>query len=57
MNFTKDQWNHGCKIMIYKFIQHIIKEHPSLLKELLEPWRVEFINIWLQCQKMCVLIN
>ena len=36
VNFTIDQWNHGWKIMIYKFIQQTIKENPLLLKDLLE---------------------
>ena len=26
VNFTIDQWNHGCRIMIWKCIQHIMKK-------------------------------
>ena len=35
-NFTIDQQNQGCNIMIYKCIQHIMKETLLLMKDLLE---------------------
>ena len=34
-----------CSIMIYKFIQHARKRNVLLLKDLLEPSRIKFINI------------
>ena len=37
LNFKIDQWNHGCRIMVEKHIQHITKENLLLLKDLLEP--------------------
>ena len=33
-NFTIDQWNHGCRIIIMKSIQHITKVNLLLLKDL-----------------------
>ena len=37
MNLAIDQWNHGCRIMIYKCIQHTMKVNLLLLKDLLKP--------------------
>ena len=34
-SFTLYQWNHGCRIIIHKCIQHITKENMLLLKDLL----------------------
>ena len=55
-NFTKDLWNHQCKIMIWKYFQHITKENLLLLKDLLEPERTKYAFIPLQYKKLCVLI-
>ena len=33
MNVTIDQWNNFCRIMIWKCIQHIMKENLLLLKD------------------------
>ena len=40
-----------------KCIQYIMKKNMLLLKDLLEPSRIKFLNICLQYQKMCILIN
>ena len=56
VNFTVDQKN-GYKTMAYKCIQLIMKKNLLLLKDLLGPWRVKFVNIRLQYQKMCILVN
>ena len=46
------------KKVTQKCIQHIMKENPILLNDLLEPSKTKFVNTWLQYQKkMCVLIN
>ena len=37
---TIDQWNNGCKIMIKKCIQHIMKENLLLLKDWLESYKI-----------------
>ena len=37
VNFTMSQWNHFLRIMIWKCIQHKMKENPLLLKDSLEP--------------------
>ena len=55
-NFTIDWWNHQCKIMIWKYFQHITKENLLLLKDLLEPERTKYAFIPLQYKKLCVLI-
>ena len=47
----------GYKIMICKYIQHIRNVNLLLLKGLLENQRLQFKNIWLQYQEMCILIN
>ena len=36
---TKDKWNHGYRIMIWKCIQGIMKENMLLVKHLSEPLR------------------
>ena len=36
LNFTINQWNRGCKIMIKKCIQHVMKGNLLLLRDLLE---------------------
>ena len=37
VNFTVDQYNHFCRIMILKCIRCIMKENLSLLKDSLTP--------------------
>ena len=32
-------------------------EKSDIAKDLLEPWKIKFINTWLQYQEMCILIN
>ena len=44
VNFTIDQCNHFCRVMIQKCIQHIMKENLLLLKDPLEPYKIKFIN-------------
>ena len=46
-----DQWNYGYKVKIQRCIQHIIKENLLFLKDVLEPQRIKFTNIWIQYQK------
>ena len=43
VNFTIDQQNYACKIMIQKCNQHIMKKNLLLLKDLLEPKKTKFI--------------
>ena len=44
VSFTIDQGNTGCKRMIQKWNQKIMKESLLLLKDLLEPERTKLIN-------------
>ena len=34
-NFTIDQWNHGCRVMIWKFIQHAMIGNLLFLEDVL----------------------
>ena len=43
--------------IIRKCIQYIMKETLLLLKDLLEPWKINSLNTWLQFQEMSILIN
>ena len=53
-NFTVYQWNHGCKVMAWEYIQHIVKENLLLPKDLLELWGIKSTNTWLKYQKICL---
>ena len=55
-NVAIDQLNHSCKVMIYKYIQQLMKINLLLLKDFLKPWR-KSTSIWFQYQKMCILIH
>ena len=38
-NVAIDQLNHSCKVMIYKYMQQLMKTNLLLLKDFLKPWK------------------
>ena len=48
VNFTTDQLNNFCRIMIQMYIQPTMKKYLLLLKDSLKPYKTKFINTWLQ---------
>ena len=35
-NSTKNQWSHSCRVMVQKYIEHIIKKNLLSLNDLLD---------------------
>ena len=58
VNFTINQYNHGFKIMLQKYIQHIVKKNLLLLKKFIGTLKNKIQKyISFQYQETCILID